>query len=64
MHLRDGEATARDLAGGVEEALITTAAGLLIAIPTFLVYNLFIYKIDTVTIELERSAAAILAKIK
>lgn len=48
--------TAKDLAGGVEEALITTQAGLLIAIPTYLVYNLFLYSIDTVTIELERCA--------
>ena len=55
--------TARDLAGGVEEALITTAAGLLIAIPTYLIYNIFIYYIDTVSIELERSASAITSKI-
>lgn len=52
--------TAQDLAGGVEEALITTAAGLLIAIPTYLLYNLFIYYIDSLTIELERSASSIL----
>lgn len=48
--------TAKDLAGGVEEALITTQAGLLIAIPTYLIYNLFLYAIDNVTIELERCA--------
>lgn len=48
--------TAKDLAGGVEEALITTQAGLLIAIPTYLIYNLFLYSIDSVTIELERCA--------
>ncbi|MCB1316401.1 MAG: MotA/TolQ/ExbB proton channel family protein [Leptospiraceae bacterium] len=47
--------TARDLAGGVETALITTAAGLLIAIPTYLIYNLFIYYIDNFTMEVERS---------
>ncbi|MCB1327245.1 MAG: MotA/TolQ/ExbB proton channel family protein [Spirochaetales bacterium] len=49
--------TARDLAGGVEEALITTAAGLLVAIPTFLVYNLFVYFIDNFAMEVERSTA-------
>ena len=52
--------TARDLAVGVEEALITTAAGLFIAMPTYLIYNLFIYNIDSVTIELERCTAAVL----
>ena len=48
--------TAKDLAGGVEEALITTQAGLLIAIPTYLIYNLFLYVIDSTSIELERCA--------
>ncbi len=56
--------TAQDLAAGVEEALITTAAGLLIAIPTYLVHNLFIYAIDSVTIELERSATAIINRLR
>lgn len=56
--------TAKDLAGGVEEALITTAAGLLIAIPTYLIYNLFIYSIDSVSIELERCAQIVLEKLK
>lgn len=51
--------TAQDLAGGVEEALITTAAGLLIAIPTYLIHNLFIYAIDSLGIELERATASI-----
>ncbi len=51
--------TAQDLAGGVEEALITTAAGLLVAIPTYLAYNLFIYYIDNFTMEVERASSAI-----
>jgi len=55
--------TASDLAGGVEEALITTIAGLFIAIPTYLVYNLFIYYIDNLTIEIERCANTIMDKI-
>lgn len=56
--------TARDLAGGVEEALITTITGLLIAIPAYFVYNLFIYYIDSLSIELEKNAATILSKMK
>ncbi|MCB1172779.1 MAG: MotA/TolQ/ExbB proton channel family protein [Leptospiraceae bacterium] len=51
--------TAQDLAGGVEEALITTAAGLLIAIPTYLVYNLFVYQIDTLGTEIEVATSQI-----
>ncbi len=55
--------TAQDLAGGVEEALITTAAGLLVAIPTYLVYQLFLYRIDEFTLELERSAGALVRAV-
>lgn len=56
--------TAQDLAGGVEEALITTAAGLLVAIPTYLAYNLFIYYIDNFTMEVERSASAVSGELQ
>ncbi|MBI40275.1 MAG: hypothetical protein CMF59_11795 [Leptospiraceae bacterium] len=56
--------TARDLAIGVEEALITTATGLFIAMPTYLIYNLFIYNIDSVSIELERCTAAVLTAVE
>jgi biopolymer transport protein ExbB len=56
--------TAKDLAGGVEEALITTQAGLLIAIPTYLIYNLFIYWIDSIAIELERCGTLLINYIQ
>ncbi|MCS7204934.1 MAG: MotA/TolQ/ExbB proton channel family protein [Leptospiraceae bacterium] len=56
--------TARDLAAGVEEALITTQAGLLIAIPTYLIFNLFIYWIDTLTIEIERCGNLLINKLQ
>lgn len=56
--------TAKDLAGGVEEALITTQAGLLIAIPTYLIYNLFIYWIDSISIELERCGTLLINTIQ
>ncbi len=55
--------TAQDLAGGVEEALITTVAGLMIAIPTYLIYNLFIFRIDTFTNEVERCAQMLLSRL-
>jgi biopolymer transport protein ExbB len=56
--------TARDLAGGVEEALITTIVGLLIAMPAHFMYNLFIYYIDSLSIEIERCAVLISSKLK
>ena len=60
----DGTTEFNDLAGGVEEALITTAAGLLVAIPTYLIYNIFVYYIDSITIELERSATRITGSMR
>ncbi len=56
--------TAKDLAGGVEEALITTQAGLLIAIPTYLIYNLFLYWIDSISIELERCGTLLINSLQ
>jgi biopolymer transport protein ExbB len=44
------------LAGGIWEALITTAAGLLIAIPTYLAYSYFSNYADKLTTEMEKHA--------
>lgn len=55
--------TAKDLAAGVEEALITTQAGLLIAIPTYLIYNFFLYWIDSLSIEIERCGNLLINKL-
>jgi len=44
------------LAGGISEALITTAAGLTVAIPTFVAYRYFIGKTDRLVLELEQHA--------
>jgi len=42
------------VASGISEALITTAAGLLIAIPTLLFYRYFIHRVDRFVSEIER----------
>jgi len=42
------------LASGISEALITTAAGLIIAIPSLLFYHFFAGKIDQLVSEMER----------
>ncbi len=41
------------LASGIWEALITTAAGLAVAIPAFLAYRLVMARVDRLTVELE-----------
>jgi biopolymer transport protein ExbB len=40
------------LAGGISTALVTTAAGLSIAIPTLIVHRLLLRKVDTLLVEL------------
>lgn len=44
------------VAEGIGEALITTAAGLLIAVPAVIFYNIFSNKVDQLTLSLEESA--------
>lgn len=45
-----------DLAGGIWEALITTVAGLAVAIPTYVAYNFLVSKVDGLVLEMEKSA--------
>jgi len=47
---------ASKVAGGIREALITTAAGLVIAIPCVLAYNYFMHQIDALNARVEESA--------
>jgi biopolymer transport protein ExbB len=42
------------VASGISEALITTATGLLIAIPTLLFYRYFVHRVDKFVSEIER----------
>lgn len=49
---------------GISEALVTTAAGLIIAIPAVVAYNIFTRKIDRFTLEMEESATELMEVIK
>jgi biopolymer transport protein ExbB len=51
-----GEVEATTVAGGIKVALITTAAGLAIAIPVSIAHNYFVAKIDGLVIDMEESA--------
>lgn len=48
-----GTGNANVLAGGISEALLTTAAGLSIAIPTLIFYNFFNKRIEHLIVEME-----------
>jgi biopolymer transport protein ExbB len=52
------------LAGGISEALVTTAAGLVVAIPSLVFYNYFISKADGFIIEMEKASLKMLDIMK
>jgi biopolymer transport protein ExbB len=52
------------LAGGISEALIATAAGLAVAIPTLVLYNFFTSKVDSLVIEMEKHSLRMLSILK
>ena len=45
-----------DLAGGIWEALLTTVAGLLVAIPAFVAYNYLVNRINQFILEMEKAS--------
>ncbi len=49
-----------DLAGGIWEALLTTVAGLCVAIPTYVAYNYLTSRVDGFVLDMERSATDLL----
>jgi biopolymer transport protein ExbB len=51
------QVSAKLVASGISEALITTMSGLVIAIPTQVAHNLFVQRIDRFVVEMEDSAA-------
>ena len=48
-----------DLAGGIWEALLTTVAGLIVAIPTVVAYNYLVNRVEEVVLEMERSSTEV-----
>jgi len=46
-----------DLADGIGNALITTAAGLVVAIPTLVLYNYFVAKVENMILDMEISSS-------
>jgi len=52
----EGTGNAAILAGGISEALITTAAGLTVAIPSLFFYRFFMRRIDELVIYMEQEA--------
>ncbi|GMV95375.1 MAG: MotA/TolQ/ExbB proton channel family protein [Candidatus Hydrogenedentes bacterium] len=54
---KQGQVNPSDLAEGIGNALITTAAGLTVAIPTLVVYNYFVTRVENMILEMEISSS-------
>jgi biopolymer transport protein ExbB len=52
---------AGDLAGGIWQALITTALGLMVSIPAYAAYNFLVGRVESVALDMERAASEIVA---
>ena len=48
------------VAGGIAEALVTTAFGLFVAVPAVMAFNAFSNRIETFTVEMDNSASELL----
>src|SRR4051812_5536323 len=61
---QQGSATLAAMAPGVSAALITTVAGLLVAIPSMFGYNWLVHNLRVMTVELDNFAQEIISKIE
>lgn len=52
----EGAGNAAALAGGISEALLTTAAGLTVAIPALIFHRYFVRRVDEIVIDMEQDA--------
>lgn len=59
-----GSGDAEILAGGISKALLTTAAGLTVAIPSLLFYRYFQGKVDALVLQMEQEAVHLLDILK
>ena len=59
-----GVGNANQLAGGISEALITTAAGLTVAIPSFFFYRYFKSRVEAYVVSMEEQAINLIEAIE
>ena len=61
---QQGSATMAAMAPGVSAALITTVAGLLVAIPSMFGYNWLVHNLRVLTVELDNFAQELVSKME
>ncbi len=60
IEARSGLVNPGELAGGIWEALVTTVAGLIVAIPAYLAYNYFVSRVNGIILQMEKSATKLI----
>lgn len=60
----EGAGNANVLAGGISQALITTAAGLSVAIPALMFHRFFLRRVDDLVVTMEQEASKLLEIIE
>ncbi len=60
IQLKGGQVKPSDLAEGIGNALITTAAGLTVAIPILVIYNYLVSRVDNMVLEMEISSTELI----
>lgn len=50
-----------DIMGGVIQALAATAAGLMVAVPCYVAFNMLVVKIDRIVLDMERAGSEVIA---
>ena len=61
---KTGSATMAAMAPGVSAALVTTVAGLLVAIPSMFGYNYLVHNLRVLTVELDNFAQALMSQLE
>ena len=59
LQTRTALPTIQDMAGGVWQALICTAAGLAVAIPCYAAYNYLVSRVNAIVLDMEKAATEI-----
>jgi biopolymer transport protein ExbB len=60
---KQGQLNPADLAEGIANALITTFAGLVVAIPTLVVYNYFVSRVDNMILGMEITSSEVVDEL-
>ena len=60
---QSGVGHASELSGGISQALVTTAFGLLVAIPALVAYNYFQARVDSMVTDLERESLRVIRAV-